>query len=228
MTAVDSNSRSSRPVTSADAVNVAESIGLHHRRPQQRSERRQLTLAKVSAGLERPPRLETNAPAGVGAQRRQPNIECTARSALLAVNSTRPSARPSMATSPATIENVPVGWVGEPATSNSTEASSRCSASAADDADDRGAMLVVRVRTETASFSPCPEIRMCSMRRSMLPSSRSDPSPRFRRRPVTCQHALREGDVAVERVNDNPVRIKAGARHSCRQPRMCRGSAQRP
>ena len=47
-----------------------QGIGLPHRRPEQRSERRELTLAKVSAGVERPPRLETNAAAGVGAQGR--------------------------------------------------------------------------------------------------------------------------------------------------------------
>ena len=185
MTPVDSSGRLSCPLTSADAVTVAEVSG------------RAIVLSSSAASdvswlLRRFARASKGHP---GSKPMRPLTSAlkvgsatsnrTARSALLAVNSTRPSARPSMATSPATIENVPVGCLGEPATSNSTEASSRCRASAADCAADGGELVPLRVRTDTASFSPRPEIRMCSRRRSMSASSRSHPSPRFRRRPVT-------------------------------------------
>ncbi len=184
-TPVDSNGRSSCPLTSADAVSVADVSGsLIVVGSSAASDVNWLLRRFARASKGHPsskPMRPLTSPLKVGS----PTSNRTAPSALLAVNSTRPSARPSMATSPAAIENVPVGCLGEPATSNSTEASSRCRAAAADRGDDRGEVVPLSVRTDTASFSPRPEIRMRSRRRSMLASSRSHPSPRFRRRPVT-------------------------------------------
>ena len=121
MTPVDSSGRSSCPLTSADAVTVAEVSG------------RAIVLSSSAASdvswlLRRFARASKGQP---GSKPMRPLTSAlkvgsrksnrTAPSALLAVNSTRPSVRPSMATSPATIENVPVGCLGEPAISNSTD-----------------------------------------------------------------------------------------------------------